>query len=229
LAQKNRVYSDLVGILLATERGEEAFRVADAARGRALVEHISAASGERGRVGRLVGEYAEGDGLLLRINELVTRLDELEELAPGERDQKEESFLLNELQRTRSEFEALLVRAAEIDPAGATVLGTRAVSIAEVGKSLSPDEALLEYLVTEERVFLFVVRRDGARSFPLELPASALAARVRIARELAGRPDGRKEGAGPALARLHRDLIGPALALLICLSPRSAMRSAAAI
>lgn len=211
LAQKNRVYSDLVGSLLAAGSEEGAFQVADAARGRALAEHISAASAERGRVGRLVGEYAEGDGLLLRINELVTRLDELEELAPGERDSKEESFLLNELQRARAEYEALLVRAAEIDPAGATVLGTRSVSVADVRGALSPDEALLEYLVTEERLFLFVVRRDGVRSFRLELPASALGPRVRIARELSARPNGRKEDAGRVLARLHGDLIGPAL------------------
>ncbi len=211
LAQKNRVYGDLVGILLAAGREEEAFQVSDAARGRALVEHISAASGERGQARRLVGEYAEGEELLLRINELVTRLDELEELAPGERDPKEESFLLNELQRTRSEYEAVLVRVAEIDPEGATVLGTRSVSVAEVRAALSPDEALIEYLVAEERLFLFVVRRERVSGFPLDISAPTLAARVRIARELSARPDDRKGDGGPVLARLHQDLIRPAV------------------
>jgi CHAT domain-containing protein len=209
LAQKNRVYSDLVGFLLAAGREEEAFQVTDAARGRALMERVSAASGERGRVGRLVREYAEGEGLLLRINELLSGLDELEEAPPSERDADGETFLLSELQRSRSEYEALLVRVSEIDPAGAAVLGTRSVSVAEMRDALSPDEALLEYLIAEDGVFLFVMRRDDVRSLPLELSPPALAARIRIARELSARPNG--ESARPVLERLHEDLIRPAL------------------
>jgi CHAT domain-containing protein len=210
LARENRAYGDLVGNLLAAGRKEEAFQVADAARGRALVEHISSAGTGAGAAGRLVGEYAEGRELLLHINELLAWSDEVEELPPAERDPGEEAFLLNELQRARSEYEALLVRAAETDPAGATVLGARSVGVADVRRALRRDEALIEYLVTEQRLHLFIVTRDGVHNMASEIPAAQLAARVRIARELSAQAGGSGATARPVLARLHRDLIAPA-------------------
>lgn len=209
LAEKSRVYGDLVGTLIAAGRQDEAFQVADAARGRAVVEHITAGRGSRTPGTGLLGEYAEGDELLLRIQELLTRLDELEETPLAERDSGEETFLMDELRRARSEYEALLVRVAETDPAGTAVLGTRPVRVTDVAEALGPDEALLEYLVAEEAVYLFLVRRDGVHSFRLDLPASEVAARVRIARELTARPE--RAESTPVLARLHRELVAPAV------------------
>jgi CHAT domain-containing protein len=55
------------------------------------------------------------------------------------------------------------------------------------------------------------VRPERVRSFMLDIPGPALAPRIRIARELSARADERVTDGGPVLARLHRDLIGPAL------------------
>src|SRR6185436_14452926 len=70
-------------------------------------------------------------------------------------------------------------------------------------------EALLEFLVTPERLVTFVVRRDGVRSLESSVTADDLLNRVRLARDLIARGG----DAGPreaVLGALHGILVAPA-------------------
>ena len=69
-SDKAGVYADLVLLLLRLNRVEEAFTVADAARGRAMIEHLSGA-GEAVRQQGDVQALNESEKLLRRINALL--------------------------------------------------------------------------------------------------------------------------------------------------------------
>jgi CHAT domain-containing protein len=89
------------------------------------------------------------------------------------------------------------------------LLGAARSDAAVVRRSLAADEAVIEFLVTPDRLFTFVVRRDGVRSLESPVSAGDLLNRVRLARDLIAR-DG---DAGPreaVLGALHGILVAPA-------------------
>ena len=82
-------------MLLRTGNTAEALEVADAARGGALREHL-AANGYDAGAGAVVQGLSEGEGLLRRIDTLVSRMDALEATPPKERDGEVARALLGE-------------------------------------------------------------------------------------------------------------------------------------
>jgi CHAT domain-containing protein len=211
LGERLGAYGDLVSVLLRLGSVEEAFQVADAARGRALIEHLGAARREIEEAGTSAQTFEAGEQLLRRIDALVAGLDTIDLLYESEeRDAATAREMMRELETARSQYEALLVEAAERDASTAIFLGARRPSLADVRDALGAREALLEYLVTEERVVLFVVRPDGVRAFDGEVGEEDLASRVRVVRDLLAEPDTPLQLAEGALATLHSYLIGPA-------------------
>jgi CHAT domain-containing protein len=209
---KAQPYGDLVDILLRLERPAEAFEVADGARSRALLEHLEATSEESALSRATVRTLSDGEALLRRVDTLVARLDALEDVPPVERDaaaRSQSGTLASELVTARSEYEALLVRAAERDAAGTALLGGSKPSAAEVQRFLRPDEALLEYLVTPERVIAFVVTAGAVRSVATGIPREDLARRVRLARDILGTPGAFSDAESGVLGALHAVLIAP--------------------
>jgi len=81
--------------------------------------------------------------------------------------------------------------------------------VARVPTLLRPDEVLLEYLVTSERVLIFVVTSGGVNIVESPADAATLAARVRTARELLARAAD-SERAWDVLQALHHELLEPA-------------------
>jgi CHAT domain-containing protein/tetratricopeptide (TPR) repeat protein len=212
IADRSRVYGDLVLALLTLGRPGEAFAVADQARSRALLEHLSAVRGES--TGTIPRQLAEGEDLLRRIDQLVQRLRENEGRSPRERGSAlagTDTELSTELVAARNEYEAMLVRAARQDPRASALLGVSATPVETVQTALRPGQALLEYLLTANRLIIFVITRDRIRVTQNELDRAALSARVRLLRDLWGtsRSDWRS---GLASSRaLHRTLIEPVL------------------
>ncbi|UCC82911.1 MAG: CHAT domain-containing protein [Gemmatimonadota bacterium] len=212
LSDKASVYSDLVLVHLRRGEIEEAFQVADAGRGRALLEHLTAARHELGSTGS-AAELAEAEEVLRRIDELLTRLGEVEEVPSGERGADfvaSEEELTSALAAARSEYESLRSRALVRDIGGATLLGSAPASAGSIVSVLEPGEALLEYLVTPDRVLLFVVTQQGILSLEASSGSIGLLSRIRVARDLLARRR-RWSDANAALARLYNDLIRPAV------------------
>ena len=206
-------YADLVEVLLRSDRVEEAFGVADASRNRALLQHLAATSDPTAPARPTVSALAYGEAHLRVIDTLVSRLDVLEEIPPPERDQSSRDMataLSRQLAEAREAYEALLVRTVQRDAPGTALLGGRRVTADEVRATLQPGETLVEYFAGPDRLVVFVVTRENLRSLTVDVTGEELAGRVRVARDLLGRPSasGGAE-ADDVLGALHQHLIAP--------------------
>jgi CHAT domain-containing protein len=211
LSERSGVYADLVLLLLARGDTAAAFEVADAARGRALLEHLGAARREVEQGAGPAGDLLRGEQLLRRIDELTAQLRMLAGEPPGERGTAEVArtrSLEDRLSSARGEYEAFLTRVGMMTSAEATLLGAGRMTTAMVQQSLRPDELLVEYLVASDRIHLFSLGSHRISHTSRPIPANQLTSRVRLARELTSRPDG-SEASGAVLRELHRQLIAP--------------------
>ncbi len=205
-------YADLVLVHLRQGRTSDAFEVADAARGRGLLEHLSQARGDlasRSGAGR---DLVESQALLQRIESLMAQLRD--RVGPRQRERalaadRDDTDLSAQLQRARNDYEALLERATRQDEAGAAVLGSRPVESAAVRSSLRTGEVLVEYFMTTDRLLAFAATRDTIRVVETRVGAVDLASRVRVARELVARRDVPAARTHSALESLHAILIDP--------------------
>lgn len=205
------VYADLVLVLLRMKRVTEAFEVADGVRGRALLERIASAQVAVRDAGDAATKALEADSLLRVIDALVARLREREGTPLRERGTGFVSLtreLSERITQARAEYEAVVARDARGSDA-LVLLGGSTRTAADIRKSLRPDEALLEYLVTPSRLIVFVVRPDGVRVVTRAITASDLFDRTRLARDLVARSDA--AGADvPVMSGLYDALIRPA-------------------
>ncbi|HUC34923.1 MAG TPA: CHAT domain-containing protein, partial [Gaiellaceae bacterium] len=193
-AFRSGIYGDLVRALLARGLTEEAFEVADAARGgwaQAVVPseqrskpstHGSAREGLLRRIGSLESEIRNRDEAALNSVELRERLGK------AERD-----------------YEVALLSAGDEAP-GAT---RRDASVSRVRETLGPQELMLAYLVTPERLFVFSLTRQDARVQVVPVRAADVEARVRLARQLLADPTTPPADAEPVLRTLSQWLLGP--------------------
>jgi CHAT domain-containing protein len=206
------VYADLVMVLLRQGRVDDALAIADAARGRALLEHLIEARNAATRSLGAAREFVEGERQLRVIDELVRRLRVRAQRPPDERGgpaDVEAEDLAARISRARGDYEALLDRATARDAEGVAMLGAAKVRVDSLRSALRADELLLEYFVTSDRVLVFAVARDRVRPIALEIGAEQLASRVRFARELFGRPNAQPAVANAVLGSLYASLVAP--------------------
>jgi CHAT domain-containing protein/tetratricopeptide (TPR) repeat protein len=205
-------YAALVDVLLRLGRSAEAFEVADANRSRALLEHLAASRSDK-PTSVTLGALSEGEVLLRQIDNLVTRLDALEETPSAERDsvaRAQARSIAGQLLERREAYEALLVRTSERDAGGAALLGIRPTRVEEVQRGLQPGEALVEYFVAPERLVVFVVTRERLYTHSAERSREDLAHRIRLVRDLLGRRSyAAGSDAAELLATLHSELVAP--------------------
>ena len=207
IAERVSVYGDLVLVLLRQGRVDEAFAVADAARSRSLLEHLSGA-----RTGQGLSELSAGEDLLRKIDVLVQRLRTTRPTIPPQRVAEADTAaaaVIAQLNAVRGEYEALMTRTARRDPRLASMLGMNVVRLDDLRAALAPDEALLEYLLVRDRLLIFVVRRDGFRVMDEALDPAALSQRVELLRDLWGSPDGDWHLGIPAARALDHTLLAP--------------------
>jgi CHAT domain-containing protein len=199
-----------VTALLRAGREAEAFEIADASRGRALIDHLANAR-DAARRGAAGGDLAERDRLLRRIDALLTRLESVQARPRQERAPDDEATsreLAERLGQARAEFEAVMVRIAERAPARAALIGVGHMSLSSIREALRPDETLLHYFVTTDRLIVFAVNDAGIRSFEVTLPVAELENRVRLSRGLIASTN-RPDSASVVLEELYRILIEP--------------------
>jgi CHAT domain-containing protein/tetratricopeptide (TPR) repeat protein len=204
------VYGDLVSALLHLDSLEEAFSVIDAARGRAFVEHLTAKEHDLPERDSTTHAYAESELLLRQIDRLVSTLTDLENLPVEERNPDALADVDRRVRDARSLYQSQMVELEERIGSTAALLGVGGVALGAVQGALSPDEALVEYLVTASRVWVVVVRNDDAQVFSSEIDEEDLVSRVRLAHGLVADPDAPTELTQEVLEGLHTSLIGPA-------------------
>src|SRR5688500_14591839 len=208
-ADKSAVYSDLVLALLETGNTDEALEVADAGRGRALLERMGAiARGVRSGASK---DLAESERLLRRIDWLV------EQLARGDTLQlKDRGFALRtdmaditrKLVTARREYEERVQRAVTADSRSSALLAASRTSAASVTASLLPGEVLVVFHPTRAKLITFIATREKVRSIATPVSLDDLATRARLASAVLS-----KAGEDPSrralLNSLHDILIAP--------------------
>ncbi len=213
-AARIQTYSDLVTVLLRLGRTAEAFEVADAVRARALLEHLAAADPKNLPFDTTAVQLAESQRLLRQIDQLVAALDSVQLGVLGSDEQgraTEARDRLSRLDRVRGEYEALLVSLAEGAGSAEALLGATWTSASSVQGVLQPTEVLLEYMVTPDRLVIFIVTDEDIRIAESAIGSDDLATRVRLAREVL-RANVLSESEGiRVLEALHRLLIEPAV------------------
>lgn len=207
-------YHTLVHILLEEGRIDEAFEISDASRGRELVRALGRE--ESGDLDPARRRLAEAEELLVTIGYLDRRIDDWYASTPPEyRDEAFEAEIgarMQERERARLEYSRLAAQQDGPAEGGTGVLVARRVSADDVRQALEPDEAILEFLVTEDRTLAFVIRTDGVRAFPIDIARDRLKSRLRVARALAGDPDADLTVVRSVMGALFELLIRPPLA-----------------
>ena len=211
LAGRAAAYADFVTALARLGRWDEAFEVSDAARGRALVEHLAQA-GESASGRPTAQSSVKGEALLRRIDQLASEADSLErELGPhgDPASRATVADLSRRLGDARSDYEAVAAEATDDRTPTAALLGRAPVRASEVRASLLPGEVLVEYLVAADRVMIFVVTADTVRMLASRVSVENLASRVRVARDFLANPQAGADSAAPMVGSLYEVLLGP--------------------
>lgn len=186
-ATKAEVYGHLASVLVRLDRLDEAFEVADAARGRALLEY---SIGESARPTRPIARMAEAQQLLREIGSTVDEIDLIEQIPMEERWESDAGLiavLKGRLEEKRRSHESLIIQLSASVPSAMTLLGGLSVSAAQIRQALAPRELLVEYMLTDQdRVLIFAMTHSGILVVESEIRRENLESRVRLARDLVG-------------------------------------------
>jgi len=194
-------YVEMVGLLIAQNKVTEAFHYAEMAKGRMLLDVL-----RHGRSDTSKTMTAEERDHEKQLQAALTALSsqQRKEISLRQPDKSQLAFIDTQLQKARLEYEAYETRIYAAHPdltAGRG--GSEPLSLNETGALINDSQtALLEYVVTQNRTYLFVLTKpnstDPVRSkvYPIEVSARELATRVADFRQrLAGNSADFKEPA----------------------------------
>lgn len=203
LEDKYQVYVALVELLLKLGHADQAFVFAEKLRARSYLDMLN-----RGQPPiRNPTQRQTESALQNRIRELQRKLEE--ENAKPSPDQKRQALELfsKELGDAEHEYENFLDDLRRTDPAYAAVRALSVPSGKEVGQRLTANTALIEYVMGEQNLVIFVLTSEGLRAKTVPLRAIDLEARVDTLRDLMLHKN-TNEWKLPAAA-LYRTLIAP--------------------
>jgi CHAT domain-containing protein len=182
-------------------------------RGRALAEHLIALETPEATPSP-VQPLVDREILLRRIDALATRFDEVDATSATERDSMAAitaRSLSGKLIKAREEYETLLIRSEQLNVESLSLLGGRDIVAGEVRNALRESEVLLEYLVTPDRLLVFVVTRTETRFVEAPVTADDLFARVRLALGLLAKSGSSVQATDGVMRELHDALLPPAV------------------
>jgi CHAT domain-containing protein/tetratricopeptide (TPR) repeat protein len=213
-AARAGIYADLVVTLLHLGKTSDALAVADAARSRALLEHLAVAGRDSTRRGS-AADLVAAEQLLRRIDQLVERLRLADTASPRRRTRladDESGFLSRQLADSRREYETLMRRAGVADRRTSAMTGAALPDADALRSSLRPTEALIEYFVTPTQLVTFVVTSTSVRALETAITEESLTSRVRLARDLLSQRNIVATTRDPVLAGLYQVLVQPVIA-----------------
>lgn len=186
LEDKYQVYVALVQLLLRLGRPDEAFVYSEKLRARSFLDLIGRGAPPIRDEARRQKETA----LRQRIRKLRREI-EAENSKPGPEQKRQALEVYSaEMARAERDYQELLAELIRSDPEFASALAAAIPASAEVRRHLAADVALLEYVVGEGEVAVFVLRRDGLQAQSVAQRATDLQARVELLRGLIAREKG---------------------------------------
>jgi len=200
LEDKYQVYVALVHLLLKMGKTGEAFQFSEKLRALSYLELLN-------RSGHAAGGKPE-EALRAQIRQLQHALED-ENAKPGtERKEAVAEALSSELTEAERKYQALLDDLRAAAPSGGQSQALAVPSADEVAQQLPADAALIEYLVGQESLGLFVLSGGSLHATTVPLRASDLRAKIELFRDLVQENKGR-DWVKPAES-LERLLIAPA-------------------
>lgn len=213
-ADKWDLYAALALAEFARGDAGAAFEVSERLRARQMLDLLAE--------GRVTGSARPRDSLIAAEQDLRSRVAELTRTVEDGRDgalhargvavRREATAVTRaDLDAARRAYAQQLLRVREGAAEFAEVVRPTPASAAAVAARLDPDEALLEYLVSDSTTVVFVIRTNRVTAVDLRVGRRALAAAVDFTRETLRR-GAQAEGDAPwrsPLTRLHRILIDP--------------------
>jgi CHAT domain-containing protein len=183
-------------------------------RGRALQEHLLARDADGlGTAPSPVQALVEREAVLHRIDALVQSFEERDATAAAEGDAMARvtaKGLSDKLAEAREQYETLVIRTEQLGGSPALLGGGKVVA-AQIRNALRPGEALLEYLITPDRLIVFVVTPSGVQAVEAGVHAEDLLTRVRVTLGLLGTPASSAAATDGVLGELHGVLLSSAI------------------
>ncbi|HVD59820.1 MAG TPA: CHAT domain-containing protein [Gemmatimonadaceae bacterium] len=206
LSDKWNTYTQLALLEKSRGRAADAFAVSERMRARQMVDMLT-----RGQVTAPRGTSAKEHDLRRRIDDLTRKL----EVIPTPADTREPHALsANETRRqldaAQKEYVRVISQLSESDPAYARFVSGETLSSSAVGKRLSSDEVLLEYLLGDSSSIVFVVTSNQVVALDLHATREEISNLVEFARRTMDKPGNAKPQLWRIpLARLYSLLITP--------------------
>jgi len=209
---------DLYAQLALTERSRgrigAAFEASERLRAREMLELLNR--------GRVIAASSSSRELVDREQDLRRRIGELtmglergapagEETLRGADPSPIGPVTREALDRTRQAYAEVLLELREQAPRHTALVSNAPAAWQDVAQALAPDQALIEYLVSDSGSLAFVVRRDSIATVDLGITRRELARLVDFARgALLPQPAGATDSLWlTPLRRLHRSLVDP--------------------
>jgi CHAT domain-containing protein len=197
---KQGIYEGAVYLALQAQHPDEAFDLAERGRSRTFLDLLgSQTTLSKGRTRALVDEEVR----------LRARLAEAQAQAQAQDSGEESDRARAQIEALDRDYRAFLVRVRKESLEQASLMAVEPVTLAEIQALLPEGTTLLEYLVSESGVVLWVVDRQRATVVPLPGDRQSLIAQVRRFRGAISKPAPIADVQSQARA-LYRRLLEPA-------------------
>jgi CHAT domain-containing protein/Tfp pilus assembly protein PilF/predicted negative regulator of RcsB-dependent stress response len=202
IEDKYQVYVALVELLLKLEKPAEAFFYSEKLRARAFLDQLN-----RGAP-RALSEAQRREEFELRERVRQLRRATQNEWERPEKERRNEALerFSTELASAEQAYQNLLDGLRRSAPAYAMTHALSVPTSGEVQQLLPPDTALVEYVITQDRLAFLVLTSDQVRGTTLPISAEKLESRVELLRDLIVRAD--SDDWRPSAAGLRQVLIG---------------------
>lgn len=177
---KQEVYADLIDLLVAMGRDEEAFAVAERARARGFLDLLS---NRQIPVGDRAGSEAYQalstlESQIRAAQEEVARLRSLDQETITADQRQRLQQLTDQLVTMRSAFQAQLVKLKEADPRLADMVSVEPWPVDRLQALLPVDVAIVEFFATKERLYIWLLTSRSLRTYVVPVGRDELAAQV---------------------------------------------------
>jgi CHAT domain-containing protein/Tfp pilus assembly protein PilF len=205
IQDKYQVYVQLVRLQIETGKAVEAFSTAERLRSRSFIELLENDTGRNG----VDEETSAVLALQERIRQLRLAMNEEQALERPEQRQVAMDVYSSELLAAEREYETLLEnRQSGRKPiAGSARSLAKTPGYAEVREQLAGDEALIEYVVGQDNLMVFILTRESLLTEAIPMGQQELDSRIELLRDLIRRPENDR-WVKPA-QKLADALIGP--------------------
>jgi CHAT domain-containing protein len=193
---KREIYAGMILAHSQARNFEEAFNYSERARSRVFLDVL----GSKVQLSRVKS------GLLEEERTLQERLAGLRARLAGEEEGRGKATLRRELGEAETAYNAFLAKVRRGDKEQASLMSVEPLTLKEVQELLDPEATLIEYFVTEDRIFVWVVEKDNLQHMEIELSRKKLAGLVKTLRETV-LTLGEKEKFNEASSSLYKRLI----------------------